>query len=145
MPDETFGPLTFHSDGRISISLEDDGGAVELRRPKYGEFKRHRLAFSALQTDFRAEIEAVRNIEDRIARADQLDEANRHLEEKAVAWWRDVSTTLGSSPLPDSEDDWPTVLIVGEGVLVKVIDHWQNRPLARGRMGQPVPAGAPAA
>ena len=144
--------LTFRADGKIDVDLDDH--VVTLRRPKYSQFKRYRLAVEDIATDTNR-LQAEHGIEvdgdGRIVRLEGEDDdayraRTRDFNDKVLGlglgWWRLVANGDGNgcAPLADGEwpsndDDVPAALIFDRKVMGAVLQHWQTAPLLYGNNG----------
>lgn len=132
--------MEFLDDGRIMIDLEDGSEEIELRRPKYGAYKRFRLSVLQMGRDTNEALKKAQALDNDEAKEVAMMEVDDLATSRLVDLWRDITLTLGSRPLPEDVDDWPLDLIIGQNVVARTLEHWRTRPLDRGEMGQPIPS-----
>lgn len=132
--------MEFLDDGRITIDLEDGTDVITLRRPKYGAYKRFRLAVLAMSRDTNEALEKAKIIDNDEAKEEAMLGVDDLATRRLVDLWTDIALTLGDRPLPEDVDTWPLDLLIGQNVIANTLEHWRTRPLARGEMGQPIPS-----
>lgn len=144
MPDElppSQGSITWLPDGRTTITFEDGSPTLTLSRPTYGQLKRFRLRLSEVQTSYREAIEKAVEIEDADEKAAEFERISESVDHGLIEWWRDVTAGLarGDAKLPEDPDDWPSDLILGERLGIRMLDHWMHVPLDRGSGDRQLP------
>ncbi len=132
--------MEFLDDGRITIDLEDGSDKIILGRPKYGAYKRFRLAVLAMSRDTSEALKKAQALDNDEAKEVATMEVDELATKLLVELWKDVTNTLGNRPLPDDVDSWPLDLLIGQNVVANTLEHWRTRPLARGEMGNPIPS-----
>lgn len=132
--------MEFLDDGRITIDLEDGSEDITLKRPKYGAYKRFRLAVLQMSRDTNEALKKATALDNDEAKEVAMAEVDDLATARLVDLWRDITATLGDRPLPENVDDWPLDLLIGQNVISRTLEHWRTRPLDRGEMGNPIPS-----
>jgi hypothetical protein len=132
--------MEFLDDGRITIDLEDGSDKITLNRPKYGAYKRFRLAVLAMSRDTSEALKKAQALDNDEAKEVATMEVDELATNRLVDLWSDIARTLGNRPLPEDVDQWPLDLLIGQNVVANTLEHWRTRPLARGEMGNEIPS-----
>lgn len=136
---------------------EGEERTVRLRRPLFGEFKRLRKAADAMnEAEEEAAVIQLAGLEEvravpppegaepgsaalsrhNIEQTKKMRAINRAASEKIekarYEWWTTAVTLLSIGGDLPKLDEVPAWLLVEEGVIARLFDHWMHRPLARG-------------